>query len=193
MFDRSKWELDITKEDLKKLKSGVCDYLSFSYYCSRTVSYNLQETGNGNVNKTVVNPHLKTSEWGWGFDPLGLRITLNDIYDRYGKMIFIAENGLGAIDSLIEGKVHDDYRIQYLEQHIIEMKKAIEEDGIPVFGYTVWSAFDLVSGSSGEMKKRYGLVYVDADDYGNGTYQRYKKDSFYWYKKVIASNGSDLN
>ena len=146
----------------------------------------------GNVVKSVKNPYLETSDWGWQIDPLGLRITLNYLYDRYQKPLFIVENGLGAIDTLEEdGSIHDPYRIDYLREHIRAMHAALK-DGVDLRGYTPWGCIDLISASTGEMKKRYGFIYVDLDNEGNGTKNRYKKDSFYWYKKVIASNGEDL-
>ena len=141
----------------------------------------------------VKNPYLNASDWGWQIDPIGLRYTLNVLYDRYQKPLFIAENGLGAFDTLeADGSIHDPYRIDYLRAHIEQMKKAVEEDGVDLMGYTPWGCIDLVSASTGEMAKRYGFVYVDADDSGNGTFKRYKKDSFYWYKKVIETNGEEL-
>lgn len=142
--------------------------------------------------KTLRNKYLEASEWGWQIDPVGLRVTMNDLYDRYDKPLFIVENGLGATDELIEGTVTDDYRIEYLKRHIEEMIKGVEIDGVDLIGYTPWGCIDIVSASSGEMKKRYGFIYVDKDDDGNGTLKRYKKKSFEWYKKVIASNGEDL-
>ena len=143
--------------------------------------------------KSIRNPHLKVSEWGWQIDPLGLRITLNTLYDRYQKPLFIVENGLGAVDQVEEdGSISDDYRIQYLEAHIKEMMKAVDEDGVDLLGYTPWGCIDLVSASTGEMKKRYGFIYVDKDNEGNGTLKRSRKKSFEWYKDVIASNGAVL-
>ena len=141
----------------------------------------------------LENPYLQSNEWGWQIDPVGLRITLNYLYQRYRIPLFIVENGLGAEDVLLDdGTIHDDYRISYLNKHLIEMKKAVEVDRVPLIGYTMWGWIDLVSAGSGEMKKRYGFVYVDKDDLGNGTYNRYKKDSFYWYKEVIRTNGESL-
>ncbi|EJJ3071897.1 6-phospho-beta-glucosidase AscB, partial [Escherichia coli] len=138
------------------------------------------------------NPYLQVSDWGWGIDPLGLRITMNMMYDRYQKPLFLVENGLGAKDELAaNGEINDDYRISYLREHIRAMGEAIA-DGIPLMGYTTWGCIDLVSASTGEMSKRYGFVYVDRDDAGNGTLTRTRKKSFWWYKKVIASNGEDL-
>ena len=147
----------------------------------------------GNAFKGVRNPYLKASQWGWQIDPLGLRITMNELYDRYQKPLFIVENGLGARDEADEnGYVEDDYRIDYLREHIKAMKAAVELDGVELWGYTSWGPIDLVSASTGEMSKRYGFIYVDKDDEGNGTLKRSKKKSFDWYKKVIATNGEDL-
>ena len=146
-----------------------------------------------NFVKQQKNPYLKDSEWGWTIDPTGLRIALNQLYDRYHKPCFVTENGLGARDEISpDGKIHDAYRIAYLRDHIRAMQEAIE-DGVELLGYTIWGCLDLVSMSDIQMSKRYGMIYVDADDEGNGTYRRRKKDSFDWYKKVIASNGSDLD
>ena len=147
----------------------------------------------GNVFASLKNPYLKASEWGWQIDPLGLRITLNSLYDRYQKPLFIVENGLGAVDTPDQdGAVFDSYRIDYLREHIKAMRDAVVEDGVDLMGYTPWGCIDLVSASTGEMKKRYGFIYVDKDDQGNGSLKRSRKDSFKWYKKVIASNGEDL-
>ena len=177
------------------LKDNTVDFISFSYYSSRCTSADpdMNKQTEGNVFATLKNPYLKASEWGWQIDPLGLRITLNSIYDRYQKPLFIVENGLGAKDELIDNTVEDDYRIDYLKQHIQAMSDAIEIDGVELWGYTTWGCIDLVSASTGEMSKRYGFIYVDRDDQGNGTNKRYKKKSFDWYKKVIESNGEDLD
>ena len=181
--------------DQELLKDNTVDFISFSYYSSRCTSADpdMNKQTEGNVFATLKNPYLKASEWGWQIDPLGLRITLNSIYDRYQKPLFIVENGLGAKDELIDNTVEDDYRIDYLRQHIQAMSDAIEIDGVELWGYTTWGCIDLVSSSTGEMSKRYGFIYVDRDDQGNGTNKRYKKKSFDWYKKVIASNGEDLD
>ena len=141
----------------------------------------------------MKNPYLKASEWGWQIDPLGLRITCNTLYDRYNKPLFIVENGLGAKDIIEDGKIHDTYRIDYMREHIKAMNAVINEDGIPLLGCTFWGIIDLVSASTGEMSKRYGMIYVDLDDKGEGTYNRLKKDSFYWYQKVIKTLGEDLS
>ncbi|EPE4835722.1 6-phospho-beta-glucosidase [Yersinia enterocolitica] len=171
------------------------DFVSFSYYASRCASadMNAHNSSAANIVKSLKNPHIQASEWGWGIDPLGLRITMNMMYDRYQKPLFLVENGLGAKDEINpQGEIEDDYRISYLREHIKAMAEAID-DGIPVIGYTSWGCIDLVSASTGEMSKRYGFVYVDRDDLGKGSLARKKKKSFYWYKKVIASNGADLS
>ena len=141
---------------------------------------------------SVINPYLEKSAWGWLIDPIGLRIALNQLQERYQLPLFIVENGLGALDQFENGKIHDDYRIDYLRKHIQAMKDAIEIDGVDLMGYTPWGCIDLISAGTGEMQKRYGFVYVDNDDLGKGTKKRYKKDSFYWYQRVIQSNGNDL-
>ena len=139
------------------------------------------------------NPYLRYSDWGWAYDPTGLRYFLEVVYDRYQIPLMVVENGLGSHDELEEdGSVHDQYRIDYLRDHVREMSRAIDE-GVDLIGYTPWGCIDLISASTGEMRKRYGFIYVDRDDKGNGTYERSRKDSFYWYKKVIASNGADLD
>ena len=171
------------------------DFVSFSYYASRCASADMNDHNSSaaNIVKSLKNPHIQVSEWGWGIDPLGLRITMNMMYDRYQKPLFLVENGLGAKDEINpQGEIEDDYRISYLREHIKAMGEAID-DGIPVIGYTSWGCIDLVSASTGEMSKRYGFIYVDRDDQGKGTLARKKKKSFYWYKKVIASNGADLS
>lgn len=180
------------------LKAGVVDFVSLSYYCSRCISSDpeiLKNKSRGNaVINAVINPYLKSSEWGWQIDPLGLRITLNTLYDRYGKPLFIVENGIGANDAVEEdGTIHDPYRIDYMREHIKAMMEAVNEDGIPLLGYTCWGCIDLVSASTGEMKKRYGMIYVDKQNDGSGDLKRLKKDSFYWYQKVIRTNGEDLD
>ena len=180
--------------DLEEMKKGCVDYIGFSYYSSSaaTTDSNVETTG-GNLVSGVKNPYLPTSEWGWQIDAKGLRYILNRFYERYEIPLFIVENGLGYNDQVDEnGYVEDDYRIEYLRQHIIEMKKAILEDGVDIIGYTPWGCIDLVSAGTGEMSKRYGFIYVDRDDLGNGTLKRSKKKSFDWYKQVIASQGEDL-
>lgn len=187
--------LERTAEDTALLKAHTVDFISFSYYASRVAASEDSgvEKTEGNLFPTIKNPYLEASEWGWQIDPLGLRITMNDLYDRYQKPLFIVENGLGAVDTPNEdGKINDVYRIDYLRAHIAAMKEAIDQDGVELLGYTSWGCIDLVSAGTGEMKKRYGYIYVDRDNEGNGTLARSKKQSFYWYKKVIASNGEDL-
>lgn len=150
----------------------------------------LMKVAPGNTVNGVKNPYLESSEWGWQTDPIGLRISLTDLYDRYRKPLFIVENGLGAKDSVGEdGKIHDPYRIEYLREHVKNMSLSINEDGVDLIGYTWWGCIDLVSESTRQMSKRYGFLYVDVDDYGNGSYKRIPKDSFYYYKKLIAANG----
>lgn len=196
MFEREGVAPEMGVDDLEILKKNTVDFISLSYYSSRCASTDAEivaKSTAGNVMKSVRNPYLNVSEWGWQIDPLGLRITLNTLYDRYQKPLFIVENGLGAVDRIEEdGSIRDDYRIQYLKAHIEALKQAVEDDGVEVLGYTPWGCIDLVSASTGEMKKRYGFIYVDKDNDGNGTLERRRKDSFYWYKKVIDSNGDDL-
>lgn len=176
------------------LKENTVDYIAFSYYSSRLTAANpdYSTMTGGNVMKSMRNPHLKASEWGWQIDPLGLRTTMNQLYDRYQKPLFIVENGLGAVDEVVNGEINDDYRIDYLREHIKAMEAAVNEDGVPLIGYTPWGCIDIVSASSGEMKKRYGFIYVDKDNEGHGSLKRMKKKSFDWYKKVIASGGEEL-
>ena len=190
-------KIQMDPEDAEILKAGTVDFVSFSYYSSRCISSDpevIKNKSRGNaVISAVVNPYLESSEWGWQIDPLGLRVTLNMLYDRYQKPLFIVENGLGAVDKVEEdGTIHDPYRISYMREHIKAMLAAVNEDGIPLMGYTCWGCIDLVSASTGEMKKRYGMIYVDKQDDGTGDLKRIRKDSFYWYKKVIETGGEDL-
>ena len=187
-------KIEVKPDDLKSLKEGCVDFVGFSYYSSSAASTDTNvETTAGNIVSGVKNPYLPTSEWGWQIDAKGLRYILNRFYERYEIPLFIVENGLGYDDQVDEnGYVEDDYRITYLKEHIKEMKSAILEDGVDVIGYTPWGCIDLVSAGTGEMKKRYGFIYVDRDDQGNGTLKRSKKKSFAWYKKVIATDGEDL-
>lgn len=181
--------------DTQILQKYPVDFVAFSYYNSRCIASKIDEENMaaGNLFASAKNPYLKYSQWGWPIDPLGFRITLNEIYDRYEKPLFVVENGLGAKDVPDEnGYVKDDYRIDYLREHIKAMKDAIELDGVDLIGYTSWGPIDLVSASTGEMKKRYGFIYVDKNDDGSGTLARSRKKSFYWYKKVIESNGEIL-
>ncbi|WHX46962.1 6-phospho-beta-glucosidase [Paenibacillus woosongensis] len=187
--------IEMEQGDAEILKNHTVDYIGFSYYSSRTTSTDPEVTKNmtsGNVFGSVANPYLAKSEWGWTIDPKGFRITANQLYDRYQKPLFVVENGLGAIDEVTpEGEILDDYRIDYLRRHIAEMNEAIL-DGVEIIGYTSWGPIDIVSASTGEMKKRYGYIYVDRDNQGQGTLRRIKKKSFNWYKNVIQSNGADL-
>ena len=178
--------------DAEILKEGTVDFFAFSYYMSSCISTDetLKKTA-GNLFGGVKNPYLKANDWGWQIDPKGLRYTLNELYGRYNIPLMVVENGLGAYDTLENGTVHDDYRIVYLREHIKCMEEALE-DGVDLMGYTPWGCIDLVSAGTGEMKKRYGFVYVDFDDFGKGSGDRYRKDSFYWYQKVIRSNGEEL-
>ncbi len=181
-------------DDDKIMEENTVDFVSFSYYMSSCVADNsdgLEQTP-GNTILAIKNPHLESSDWGWQIDPIGLRISLVELYDRYRKPLFIVENGLGAKDELIDGKIHDYYRIDYFKKHFSCMLDAIVEDGVDLMGYTSWGAVDLVSAGTNQMSKRYGFVYVDADDYGKGSYDRYRKDSFYWYQKVIKNNSADF-
>ena len=175
------------------IRENPSDFLGFSYY--RTTVYHtgvVQRTNTGGQ-MGDKNPYLKETPWGWPIDPVGLRTVLNELYDRYQKPLFIVENGMGMNDVVEEdGSINDDYRIDYLRDHVSEMKKAVCLDGVDLMGYTPWGCIDLVSAGTGEMKKRYGFIYVDMDDKGNGTLKRLKKKSFYWYKQVIASNGEEL-
>lgn len=183
------------KDDAKILRDNPCDFVSFSYYASSCASANpgQEKTTGGNIYSGVKNPHLKQSDWGWSWDPLGLKKSLIDLYDRYQKPLFIVENGLGAYDRIeADGTINDDYRIEYLKSHIQAMKEAVLEEGVELLGYTSWGCIDLVSASTNQMSKRYGFVYVDANDQGTGTYTRIKKKSFHWYQKVIESNGEIL-
>lgn len=197
LWERNNYKLDITKEDEEILKSGTVDFIGCSYYLTTVVTANkdIKRTGNDSAGKAdvVENPYLKTSDWGWTIDPVGLRFYLNQLYDKYEIPIFIVENGFGAVDVLKEDfTVEDDNRIEYLSNHIVEMKNAIEIDGVDVIGYTTWGCIDPISFTTGEMKKRYGFIYVDRENDGSGSLKRYKKKSFDWYKKVIESNGEIL-
>ena len=188
---------ELTDEDMEILKNTV-DFVSFSYYVSvcATADPKKNVRGEGNLLGGVPNPYLKASDWGWQIDPKGLRYVLNTLWDRYQKPLFIVENGLGAMDKLVQGAdgemtVEDDYRIEYLRDHIRQMEEAVM-DGVDLMGYTTWGCIDLVSASTAELRKRYGFIYVDRNDDGSGTLKRYKKKSFHWYKKVIETNGREL-
>ncbi|WP_318617685.1 6-phospho-beta-glucosidase [Sporosarcina sp. YIM B06819] len=187
--------IKMEKEDAALLKNHTVDYIGFSYYSSRTTSTDpeiVKQLTSGNVFGSIENPYVEKSAWGWTIDPKGFRITANQLYDRYQKPLFVVENGLGAVDELnSDREIHDDGRIDYLKKHLIEMSEAIE-DGVDIIGYTSWGPIDIVSASTGEMKKRYGYIYVDKDNEGNGSLTRTKKKSFDWYKKVIETNGASL-
>ncbi|WEV45244.1 6-phospho-beta-glucosidase [Streptococcaceae bacterium ESL0687] len=188
--------IEMTSEDLSALADGVVDFIGFSYYKSFTIRG--RDTGDlydyDEAQDLVKNSHLKTNAWGWQIDPEGLRYALNWLRDMYQKPLFIVENGLGALDYLeADGSINDDYRISYLREHIRQMRLAVEEDKVDLIGYTSWGPIDLISAGTGEMDKRCGFIYVDRDNKGQGTLKRIKKKSFYWYQKVIATNGQDLN
>jgi 6-phospho-beta-glucosidase len=193
-FKENGINIKMEEGDLETIKQYPVDFISLSYYMSRTEKKELteEEKASGNLIAGVKNPYLKASDWGWEIDPTGLRIGLNQLYDRYRVPLFIVENGLGAYDTVEEdGSINDDYRINYLREHIKAIGESIE-DGVEVMGYTAWGCIDLVSMSTGEMSKRYGLIYVDKQDDGSGTLERKKKKSFYWYQNVISTNGQEL-
>ena len=195
VWEREQVHVEFHPEDKKILREHTVDFLSFSYYMSSAVSVDPQvsELTEGNLSTGLKNPYLDTSEWGWQIDPIGLRVALREMYDRYRVPLFVVENGLGAADTVEEdGSINDDYRISYFARHIEQMAEAIA-DGVDLMGYTSWGPIDLISASTSEMRKRYGFIYVDQDDQGRGTLARSRKKSFYWYKKVIASNGEDLS
>ncbi|MBK0038835.1 MULTISPECIES: glycoside hydrolase family 1 protein [unclassified Enterococcus] len=192
LFEEKGVNINMTQDDLQVLADNTADFFSFSYYMSGITAEAEGEETAGNILASKTNPYLEKSEWGWQIDSVGLRISLNKIYDRYQKPIFIVENGLGAKDIITTDKqIHDNYRIDYLRAHIEQIAEAIA-DGIDIIGYTPWGCIDLVSASGNEMSKRYGFIYVDLDDSGNGSLKRYRKESFYWYKQVIESNGESL-
>lgn len=188
-FNERNITINMEQGDEEIIAENTADFMSFSYYYTKINS----AENSADLHDTSKNPYLKSSMWGWDIDPIGLRIALNEYYDRYGKPIIIAENGIGALDKIeSDGSIHDDYRIDYLKKHIEQVKEAIK-DGVEVIGYCLWSPIDIVSCSTAEMSKRYGLIYVDLDDFGRGTGKRIKKDSFEWYKRVIKSNGQNLD
>ncbi|MGN1277369.1 MAG: glycoside hydrolase family 1 protein [Floccifex sp.] len=193
-FKENNIQIKMDEKDEQILKNGCVDFYTCSYYMSNCQTSDLDKklNGEGNLIHGVNNPYLKASDWGWQIDPEGLRFSLNEIYDRYQLPIFVVENGLGAYDQVEEdGSIQDDYRIDYLRLHIEQMHEAIL-DGVDLKGYTPWGCIDLVSASTGEMRKRYGFIYVDKYDDGTGDLSRRKKKSFDWYKKVIESNGECL-
>ena len=204
-WERMGFDIDISEDEIEALKYGVVDYIGFSYYMSFALAarddnpdYNFYEAGipglESVANDLVPNEYLKLTDWGWPIDPVGLRYALNWFTERYDQPLMIVENGFGAYDKVGEdGVVDDSYRIDYLREHIRCMIDAVEKDGVNLLGYTMWAPIDIVSASSGEMDKRYGFVYVDKNNAGEGTLARSRKKSFYWYKKVIESNGADLD
>ncbi|QPK78710.1 6-phospho-beta-glucosidase [Corynebacterium lizhenjunii] len=190
-------DLGMEEGDAEVLRQGTVDYLGFSYYMSNTVRHDAhvdpQEVSYGSLSNSVPNPHLEASDWGWPIDPQGLRYSLNALYNRYQVPLFIVENGFGAVDEpAADGSIEDSARIDYLRSHIIALQQAVNEDGVDVLGYTPWGIIDLVSFTTGEMKKRYGMIYVDRDNSGRGSLARSKKASFEWYRQVIASRGTHL-
>jgi 6-phospho-beta-glucosidase len=193
-LERNNVNLKMEEGHEEILREGKVDYIGFSYYMTLVQSSDEnEEDTKGNMLGGVKNPYLEASDWGWQIDPKGFRIALNNLYDRYQIPLFCVENGLGAVDEVEEdGSINDDYRIEYLRKHIEEMKKAVEIDGVDLMGYTPWGCIDLISAGTGEMKKRYGFIHVDKDNEGSGTLNRSRKKSFYWYKKVIETNGESL-
>lgn len=195
-MERDGVTLALEPGDEELLATYPADFLSFSCYGGSTITTHKEdaEDEGGNLMSGVRNPYMKTNAWGWATDPCCLRLALNTLYDRYHKPLWVVENGIGWNDvKEDDGSVHDDYRIDYLRQNILSMREAVEVDGVDLMGYTMWGCIDLVSAGTGEMRKRYGFVYVDRDDAGEGTLERSRKDSFYWYQKVIKSNGADLD
>ncbi|MGR5323660.1 6-phospho-beta-glucosidase [Vibrio sp. DNB22_17_1] len=191
------YNIEMLPEDEKILKEGKADYLGFSYYMSNTLdsssSQSTEESMDGGHENSVDNPFIKSSDWGWPIDPTGLRYCLASLYERYEVPLFIVENGFGAVDTIeADGSINDDYRIDYLKAHINEMSKAVAIDGVDLMGYTPWGCIDLVSFTTGEMKKRYGFIYVDKHNDGSGTLERKRKKSFQWYQDVISSNGEKI-
>lgn len=185
-FEENGIDIEFGEKDEEDLKN-TADFFSFSYYYTRICNKESYENGN----EAIRNMELPANPWGWTIDPIGLRILLNEFYDRYQKPIYITENGVGYYDKLEDDKIHDQYRVDYYKAHIEQMKEAIK-DGVDLRGYYAWGPIDIVSCSSSEMSKRYGFIYVDIDDYGKGSGKRIKKDSYYWMQKVISSNGENL-
>ena len=194
IFDDYGFELVMDPGDEAILKEYTSDFLAFSYYRTTAFDHKAKVTVTTGGQQASANPYLEATPWGWPIDPMGLRYVLNELYDRYQKPLWIVENGMGNDDKVEEdGSINDDYRIKYMADHISAMKIAIEKDGVDLMGFTPWGCIDLVSAGTGEMKKRYGFIYVDMDDEGKGSLNRYKKKSFFWYKKVIETNGEDLD
>ncbi|WP_272576869.1 MULTISPECIES: glycoside hydrolase family 1 protein [unclassified Providencia] len=193
-FRDNQINITITEEDKRDLQNTV-DFISFSYYMTGCITADKDEyeKKRGNILSMVPNPHLESSEWGWQIDPKGIRTLLNLLWDRYQKPLFIVENGLGAVDEITsDGHINDDYRIQYINDHLVQIHEAIEDD-VNIMGYTSWGPIDIVSASNAEMSKRYGFIYVDRDNQGNGSLERKRKKSFYWYQGIIKSQGELLN
>lgn len=185
--------IEVTVEDKKAFANGKLDFIGMNYYASSVAEYEGSTASKSSLFGGVQNPYLETSKWGWAIDPIGLRYLLNYTYRKYGLPIMVTENGLGAVDEVsIDGQIHDEYRIEYLKQHICELKKAVEIDQVECIAYLTWGPIDLISATTGEMKKRYGFIYVDKQDDGSGSLDRIPKDSFAWYKQVIESNGEKL-
>jgi 6-phospho-beta-glucosidase len=187
------YNIKVTAADADILRRGTVDFMGMSYY----MSFSTEARKDGKVefdehNDLVSNPYLPKSDWGWQIDPVGMRWILNWMQDRWHKPIMIVENGFGAYDKVEDGKIHDTYRIDYLRAHIAEMEKAVAIDGVDLIGYLMWSPIDLISASTGEMAKRYGLIYVDQDDKGQGSGKRLLKDSYFWYQQLIKTDGADL-
>lgn len=198
MFEHKQYHIGILEGDEEILAEGTVDFIGFSYYMSTTVQHHKTLSSNehevfGDLLNSVPNPYLEKSSWGWSIDPIGLRYTLNTLFNRYQIPLFVVENGLGAVDEMDDNRqFNDDYRINYLRQHIQAIVDAVDVDGVDVLGYTPWGIIDCVSFTTGEMKKRYGLIHVDRDNDGKGTLKRTRKKSFYWYRDVIDSNGQNL-
>lgn len=192
-YEKLGLKLDITEADKTAFKNGTIDFIGINYYSSSVAHYENDDKAEETLFGGVQNPYLERSDWGWSVDPTGLRYVLNYTYRKYGLPMIVTENGLGALDEITaDGQIHDQYRIHYLEKHLHAVKEAIVTDGVECFGYLMWGPIDLVSATTGEMKKRYGFIYVDKNDDGSGTLNRFKKDSFYWYKNVIATNGEEI-
>ena len=184
-YEKLGLHITISPEDQEAFSEGKIDWIGLNYYASEVAKFEGDDDAEGSLWGGTQNPHLEVSKWGWAIDPMGIRYLLNMLYQRYGLPIMITENGLGAVDVFEDGTVHDTYRIHYLQQHIEQVQKAMTEDFIEVIGYLTWAPIDLVSATTGEMKKRYGFIYVDKHDDGTGTLDRYRKDSFYWYQQLI--------
>ena len=190
MLEKLGVTLKMEDDDLDMLRNYPLDFVGFSYYASTTVNKDTKVALNGL--SADRNPYLEATPWGWTIDPVGLRFVLNELQDRYNKPLMIVENGMGEIDTFENNTVIDDYRISYLQEHFRNMHAAIYEDGVNLIGYTMWAPIDLVSMGNVQLKKRYGFVYVDMDDVGNGTKKRYRKKSFEWIRKFYGSNGATL-